>query len=160
MGEREMHGVDARRRQVLRRAGGLGVVGALLACGLVPAAHAQARGLFEADSLEAVLAALGATDFAQDGAMTILVPDVAEDGRTVPVGVRSSISGIEQIVLVVDKNPFIVAASMVFAPGVLPEVHTRVKMRESSRIHAIARAGGRFYRAHRDVRVVAGGCVA
>lgn len=150
--------MDRQRRRMLCRTGELGLLGVLLACGLVPAAQAEARGLFAADSLEAVLAALGAVELAQGGDMTILAPDVAEDGRTVPVGVRSSIPGVEQIVLVVDKNPYIVAASMVFAEGVLPEVHTRLKMRESSRIHAIARAGGRFYRAHRDVKVVAGGC--
>lgn len=158
MGHGEEYGMDGRRRRMLCRTGGLGIFGMLLACGLVPAARAEARGLFAADSLEAVLAALGAVEPARDGDMTIMAPDVAEDGRMVPVGVRSSIAGIEQIVLVVDRNPYVVAASMVFGQGVLPEVHTRLKMRESSRIHAIARAGGRFYRAHRDVKVIAGGC--
>lgn len=150
--------MDAGRRQTLRQAGGLGMWGALIACGLVPAAHARAPGLFEADSLEAVLAALGAGTPAQGGAIEISLPDVAEDGRAVPVGVSCNIPGAEQVVLVVDKNPFIVAASVRFAEGVEPGFQTRLKMRESTRIHAIVRAADGFHVAHRDVKVIAGGC--
>lgn len=150
--------MDAGRRGWLCQAGGLGVWGALFSCGLVPLAHAGERALFEADSLEAVLSALGATEHMADGMIEISVPDVAEDGRAVPFGVTSEVPGTEQVVLVVEKNPYIVAASVRFGAGVLPAVQTRLKMRESSRIYAIVRAGDGFHVAHREVKVIAGGC--
>lgn len=143
---------------MLCQAGGLGAWGALIACGLVPAAHAGERALFGADSLEAVLTALGARAYSQGGMIEIEVPDVAEDGRIVPVGVSSAVPGTEQVVLVVEKNPYIVAASMRFGEGVRPALQTRLKMRESSRIYAIVRAADGFHVAHRDVKVIAGGC--
>lgn len=139
---------------------GAGVLGALLAAGFVPPARAQAAGraLFEATSLGEVLAALGAQDVTASGEIQLSLPDVAEDGRTVPVGMASRVPGTEQMVLVIEENPFLVAASVTFAEGVLAEVQTRVKMRRSTPVHVLARAGGRFYAARREVMVTVGGC--
>lgn len=155
--------MDSQRRKILKAGGSVGVLGALVAAGMVSpelALAARNRALFEAGSIEAAFAALGAEPPAESAQIRILAPDVAENGAVVPIGVTSALPATEQIVILIEKNVNRVAASFALPPGTLPEVHTRVKMAESSRVHAVVRAGERLYRASREVRVTVGGCAA
>lgn len=155
--------MDGRRRKLLQAAGGLGVLGALAAAGMIApnvALAARSRALFEAGSIEAAFAALGAARPVETTGIRIHAPDVAENGALVPLGVTSALPGTEQIVILVEKNLNRVAASFIVPEGTLAELHTRVKMAEHSRIYAVVRAGGKLYQASREVRVIAGGCAA
>ena len=60
--------------------------------------------------------------------------------------------------MVVEKNPFPLAARFDFADGAQPYVKVNVKMGESSFIRVVAEAGGRFYTASKEVKVTIGGC--
>jgi sulfur-oxidizing protein SoxY len=60
--------------------------------------------------------------------------------------------------VVIDKNPFPLAAKFDFLDGAVPFVKVNVKMGESSNIRVIAEAGGRHYAATKEVKVTIGGC--
>jgi sulfur-oxidizing protein SoxY len=155
--------MDHQRRRLLRAGGGLGIFGLLAASGLLAPqfAHAGAdRRLFAATSLAEVLAVLGAERPAGSVDIQIGAADIAENGALVPVSVTSAIPATEQIVLMIEKNPNMVAATFTFPDGTFAEVHTRVKMAETSDIYALVRADGRLYVARKAVRVTLGGCIA
>jgi len=153
--------MDWQRRDVLKAGGGLGLAGVLVALGVISPEQALAAGnraIFEAGSLDAVFAALGTGKPPDSADIVISAPDVAENGALVSIGVASRLPATEQIVILVDRNPNVVAASFSVPPGTLPDIQTRVKMAESSPVHALVRADGKFHMARRDVRVTIGGC--
>ena len=153
--------MDRQRRDVLKAGGGLGLAGVLVALGVIsPEAvlAAGSRAIFEATSLDAVFAALGTGRPPDSADIMLTAPDVAENGAMVSIGVASRLPATERIVILVERNPSVVAASFSVPPGTLPDIQTRVKMAESSPVHALVRAGGKFHMAHRDVRVTVGGC--
>lgn len=153
--------MDSRRRDVLKAGGGLGIWSALAAAGIVTPAQAQdARNVaaFEATTLEDALRALGAGNAAESGAIRIGAPDVAEDGRAVALSVASDIPRTEQIVILIEENPYKVAASFRLSGAMAPSIQTRVKMARSTRVHVLVKADGRLFAARREVTVTVGGC--
>jgi len=148
------------RRRMLKTVGGLGAVGLLpLRVGDAGAAAAtpDLPG-FDTRSIDEVIAALGAGRPTDSAEIRITAPAVAEDGRTVSIGVASGLPGTDRIVLLVEKNPVKVVASYTLPDGTAPAIQTRVKMNETSNVYALVRAGGEFYVARREVRVIVGGC--
>lgn len=155
--------MNHQRRRALKAGGGLGIYGLLAATGLLGPDLARAdadRRLFAATSLREVLAVLGIERPDDSVDIDIGAADIAENGALVPVSVTSAIPATEQIVLAVEKNPNMVTAVFTFPEGTLPEVHTRLKMAETSDVYALVRAGGRLYAARKQVRVTLGGCIA
>ncbi|MBD5804008.1 sulfur oxidation protein SoxY [Azoarcus sp. Aa7] len=153
--------MDSRRRDVLKAGGGLGLWSVLAAAGIVAPAQAQdARNVaaFEATTLDDALRALDAGNAAESGAIRIVAPDVAEDGRAVAISVVSDIPRTEQIVILIEENPWKVAASFRLSAAMAPSIQTRVKMARSTRVHALVKADGRLFAARREVTVTVGGC--
>lgn len=149
------------RRQALKAVSAAGGWAALLAAGLVPAPAARAAvadPMFDATSLDAALKLLGAEAAADSAQIAITAPDVAEDGRAVAIGVVSRLLGTERIVILIDDNPYVVAANFVLPATTLAEVNTRVKMKQSSNVRVLVQADGRFFTARREVKVTVGGC--
>lgn len=149
--------VTAHRRRALLKYGGL--VAALIGCGFGTrsgAAGLDAR-LFEATSMEDVLRAIGSTPIASD-AIDLVLPDLSENGAIVPVSVESSLGGTRQIALLVESNPYPLAARFDIAPNTEPFVSTRLKLAQSGTVVAIVEANGRLYSKSRNTRVVLGGC--
>ena len=62
------------------------------------------------------------------------------------------------LAVVLEKNPFPLAAKFDFKEGALPYVKVNVKMAETSDVRVIATAGGRHYVATREIKVTIGGC--
>lgn len=155
--------MDGRRRTILRAGGGFGVLSALVAAGLVTprfALAARSRALFDVGSIEAAFAELGREGPIESAEIRIFAPDIAENGALVPVGVTSALAATDRIVILVEKNVNLVAASFAVPAGTLPELHTRVKMAERSKVYAVVRADGKLYQTSREVRVTVGGCAA
>lgn len=153
------------RRQTLQVAGGAGLYAALGAIGLVSsgvvsaqAADARAGAAFQAKTLPDALRAIGATEPADSRDIVIDAPDVAENGAVVPISIRSNLPGTETIALLVEKNPQPLASLYEVLPGLEPEIGNRIKMNETSDVYVVVRAGGRYYMARREVKVILGGC--
>ncbi|MOA42193.1 sulfur oxidation protein SoxY [compost metagenome] len=75
-----------------------------------------------------------------------------------PVGAVSKLPNTEQISILVTKNPNALAASFTLPAGTEPEVATRVKMGQTSDVYALVKADGKYYTAHKEIKVTLGGC--
>lgn len=147
------------RRKFLQGAvtGGAVVAGAAMLPRVVFAEWPQAA--FEAKSVDAAVEALmGGKDLTDSGEITIKAPDIAENGAVVPVQVDTSLSGIESIALIAEKNPSPLVASFKFGENAVGYVSTRIKMGQTGNVIAVVKAGGKLYQAKKEVKVTIGGC--
>ena len=107
------------------------------------------------DALKGTYGMAGATDSSD---INIKAPDIAENGAVVPVTVESSIAGAESITIMSAANNNPMAASFNLGKGTAAYVATRVKMAKTSDIVAVVKAGGKLYKAAKNVKVTIGGC--
>jgi sulfur-oxidizing protein SoxY len=153
--------MDGQRREFVKAGG---VLGLMVAAGLLTAREAQAqqaawnKAAFEAKNLDETVKALGGTSAAQSGDISINAPDIAENGAVVPVGVSSKIPNTQAVYILVEKNPNSLAAGFGIPAGTEANVATRIKMGQTSNIHAVVKADNKFYVATKEVKVTLGGC--
>lgn len=150
------------RRQTLQAAGGVGLYAALVGIGLLDPSRVSAQtfntAAFQARSLADTLKALGAGTPADSKDIVITAPDIAENGAVVPVAVRSALPRTEQIALLVEKNPSLLAGTYDILEGAEPDVSMRIKMGQSSDVIALVKADGKYYTARKEIKVTLGGC--
>lgn len=151
------------RRQALQGAGGAAVMGLAFAAGLFRPGSAWAqqgwnKAAFETKNLNDAVKAMGGASATQSGDITIVSPDIAENGAVVPFTISSKLPKTEAMALLVEKNPNIVAASFNIPGGTEPWVNTRVKMGQTSNVIALVKADGKFYYTTKEVKVTIGGC--
>jgi len=154
--------MDEARRVVLRSAGATGALAAALAAGLLRPQRALAatwnKAAFGAKNPADALKGIGAADAAESKDVVIDLPQIAENGAVVPIEVTSNVPGTTSIAVLIEKNPFPLAAKFDFMEGALPYVKLNVKVGESSLVRVVAEAGGKFYSASKEVKVTIGGC--
>jgi len=155
--------MDSGRRKVLQGTGGMAVMSLAMAAGLFKpgSAWAQAgwnKAAFEVKSLNDAVKALGGASAAESKDIVITSPDIAENGAVVPFTIASKLPKTEQLALLVEKNPNILAASFNIPDGTEPSVNTRVKMGQTSNVIALVKADGKFYYTTKEVKVTLGGC--
>lgn len=138
------------------------IVASLLAgTGLFPQyAHAAYnKAAFEAKSLADVLKALGAGAPVESKDVTIGGPDIAENGAVVPLTASTTLAGVKQILVLVEKNPAAMVARFDVSDSVEANFATRAKMGQSSDVYAVAiMADGKALFARKEVKVTLGGC--
>jgi len=151
-----------RTRREFAKAGS--VLGLMVTAGLITATEARAqaqawnKSAFDAKSLDDTVKALGGASPAQSGDITIVAPDIAENGAVVPVGVTSKIPNTQGVYILVEKNPNALAAGFTIPAGTEANVATRIKMGQTSNVHAVVKADNKFYVATKEVKVTLGGC--
>lgn len=140
-------------------------VAAMLATlGLIPGhARAQVAGYnsaaFSAKTMAEVMKSLGAGTPAASKDVTITGPDIAENGAVVPLAAAASLPGVKRLLILVEKNPAMLAAMFELSDAVEANISTRVKMGESSNVYAVAMmADGKLLFAQKEVKVTLGGC--
>ena len=136
------------------------VAGLLVGTGLFPqmalAFNAKA---FEAKNLADALKAIGAGAPMESKDVAITAPDIAENGAVVPIGASTNLSGVKQILILVEKNPSALIALFNVTDSVEPSFSTRAKMGQSSDVYAVAiMADGQALFAKKEVKVTLGGC--
>ena len=153
--------MNNQRRETLKAGGGLGVLGLLAAAGLIKPELAEAawnKSAFDAKTLDTAMSAMGAGKPAESADVQITAPDIAENGAVVPFGVVSNLPNTEQISIMIEKNPNMLAATFDIPAGTLPDVQTRVKMGQTSDVYAVVKADGKYYMAKKEIKVTLGGC--
>ena len=136
----------------------------LASIGLLPSlAHAQAgaynSAAFEAKNMADLVKALGASAPVESKDVTVTGPDIAENGAVVPVGASTTLPGVKRLLLLVEKNPSMLAAMFDVTDAIEANVSTRVKMGQSSNVYAVALMGdGKMLFALKEVKVTLGGC--
>ena len=139
------------------------VVALMAAAGLLPdtAMAAWNSAAFEARSVADALKALGRGAPVASAEVTLTAPDIAENGANVSISMSTRLPGVQQMALLVEKNPNILVAVFDLADGMEPDIGTRVKMAESSNVLAVViLKDGRVLFSQRDVKVTLGGCAA
>ena len=153
---------NMKRRLFLKASLATGVVGMAASAGLlgprtVLAVWNEAAFGSEtvADALKAGMGSDGLTDSAE---VKLDIPKNPENGAVVPVAVTTTLTGVESIALLVDKN--VKPLCGIFYPGkrMKPAMSIRVKVGESANIIAVMKSGGKLYSAKQAVTVTVGGC--
>lgn len=136
------------------------VAGLLVSAGLFPQyAFASSKAAFEAKTLAEVLKALGAGAPVESKEVIIGGPDIAENGAVVPLTGSTSLAGVKQILILVEKNPFPLVALFNVSDSVEANFATRAKMGQSSDVYAVAvMTDGRALFAKKETKVTLGGC--
>jgi len=140
------------------------VAAMLAAIGMLPGlAHAQAAtynsAAFEAKNMADLVKALGAGAPVESRDVSVTGPDIAENGAVVPVGAASTLPGVKRLLMLVEKNPSMLAAMFDITDSIEANVSTRVKMGQSSNVYAVAMmADGKMLFAQKEIKVTLGGC--
>ena len=147
------------RREMLTKSAQ--VAGLLATAGLLPAPAQAAwtQAAFEAKTLADAVKALGGGAPAESKDVTITGPDIAENGAVVPVGCACALPGVKRLLLLVEKNPSVLAAAFDVSDAVDANFSTRVKMGQSSNVMAVAiTADNKLLYAQKEIKVTLGGC--
>lgn len=137
------------------------VAGLLASTGLFPQyAHAAFnKSAFDAKTLADAYKALGVAAPAASTAVNIQAPDIAENGAVVPVGASTTLPGVKQLLILVEKNPTVLIAAFNMTDAVDANIATRAKMGQSSDVYAVAVMNdGKVLFAKKEVKVTLGGC--
>jgi sulfur-oxidizing protein SoxY len=101
----------------------------------------------------------------QQGRVKLDLPEIAENGNTVPltVSVESPMtaqSHVTEVLIVGDGNPQGGIATFHFSPASgLAEANTRIRLAQTQTITAVAKMNdGSFFTASKPVKVTIGGC--
>jgi sulfur-oxidizing protein SoxY len=146
------------RRETLKQSA---VVAGLLASAGFPqfAQAAFNKTAFDAKTVQDAVKAAGGGAVAESKDVTITGPDIAENGAVVPLGVSTSLSGVKQLLILVEKNPSTLVALFHVSDVVDANFSTRAKMGQSSDVYAVAiMADGKALYAKKEVKVTLGGC--
>ncbi len=150
------------RRNVLRAGAGASLFAVLAAAGMLRPDAALAadwnQKAFEAKNLKDALDALGAGNPINSNDIVMTAPEIAENGAVVPVGAVSKIPGTESIAILIAKNPTALAASFDIPSGTEAAVSTRVKLAQTTDVHVLVKAQGKYYMTKKEVKVTIGGC--
>ena len=153
--------MNLQRRDMLRIST---VLGLAVSAGLLCAGEAAAAtegwnaAAFDTKNLNDTVKALGGGSAMVSREIAINAPDIAENGAVVPVSVTTTLPNVQQIAILVEKNPNALSANFTIPAGTDPFVSTRVKMAQTSNIHVLAKADGKWLVASKEIKVTLGGC--
>jgi sulfur-oxidizing protein SoxY len=146
------------RRETLKQSAV--VAGLLATAGFPQFAHAAFnKAAFDAKSVQEAAKAAGAASLAESKDVTITGPDIAENGAVVPLGASTTLAGVKQLLVLVEKNPAALVAMFHMSDSIEANFATRAKMGQSSDVYAVAiMADGKAFFAKKEVKVTLGGC--
>ena len=145
------------RRDTLKQ--GAVLAGLLTAAGYPQYALAFNKNAFEAKTVQEAIRAAGGGAMSESKDVTLTSPDIAENGAVVPLGVSTSLSGVKELLILVEKNPNALVALFKVSDSIDANFMTRAKMGQSSDVFAVAIMNdGRALFSKKEVKVTLGGC--
>jgi sulfur-oxidizing protein SoxY len=149
------------RRAVMQQSSAVALM--LAGLGMLPrgaaAQSAWNKAAFDAHTMDEAMKALGAAKPVASKGVTLQAPDLAENGAMVDVTIATTLPGTRQLLLLVEKNPNILAAVFDLTDAVDPNIAMRIKMAQTSNVVVVAVMNdGRVLYAQKEVKVTTGGC--
>jgi sulfur-oxidizing protein SoxY len=147
------------RRETMRRSAA--VTALLAASGLFPqAASAWNQAAFGGKTVPEAIKAFGAAAAPVESKDVVITgPDIAENGAVVPLGVSTTLAGVKQLLILVEKNPSPLVAMFNVSDLVETNFLTRAKMGQSSDVYAVAIThDGKALFSKKEIKVTLGGC--
>jgi sulfur-oxidizing protein SoxY len=118
-----------------------------------------------ANDYEAEIAAFTGGAEPEMGRVALDVPEIAENGNTVPMGVTvespmTADDYVEEVLVLASENPNAGVATFHFSPkSGRAEASTRIRLASTQEVVAVAKmSDGSFYMDRKQVRVTIGGC--
>jgi sulfur-oxidizing protein SoxY len=97
-----------------------------------------------------------------EGRMKLDLPELAENGNTVPLSVAVDAPAgvqVQEILVVAPANPNARVLRFRFSPASVPEAATRIRLAETQDVIAVAKLDdGTFLSVSRQIKVTIGGC--
>ena len=150
------------RRKILQGSGGAAVMALAASSGVFKSGDVYAeewnKAAFDTKSLQDTVKAFGGAAATESKDISIISPDIAENGAVVPVSVSSKLGKTESISILVEKNPNALSATFDIPGGTEAFVSTRVKMGQTSNVYALVKADGKYFFASKEIKVTLGGC--
>lgn len=154
--------MNMKRRVFLKGTMASGAVAVAVGAGLLSPRQVLAawpKSAFEAKDVSGAMNGLFGSDLAPASKdIEVDAPDIAENGAVVPVKVKTSLSNVESISIISEKNPTPLVAKFNMTDKTEGHISTRIKMGQSSNVIAVVKAGGKLYSARKEVKVTIGGC--
>jgi sulfur-oxidizing protein SoxY len=117
------------------------------------------KSAFQAKSVADAIKALSGSDNAANSTdIAIEAPDIAENGAVVSVTIKSKLPKTEQISVLVPENTTPLCASYLMTEDTDSFITGRIKMRKTSDVVAVVKAGGKLLTTKKPVKVTLGGC--
>ncbi len=114
---------------------------------------------FMSETMAAAIAAkYGNLPIEDSAAIQIKSPEIAENGAYVPVSVATTIAGASNITIFSEANFAPLVASFDILPRMRPDVSLRLRMAKTANLVVLVQAGGKLYKAVKEVKVTIGGC--
>ncbi|MBO0750797.1 MAG: thiosulfate oxidation carrier protein SoxY [Bradyrhizobiaceae bacterium] len=147
---------EVNRRQALRQGAGA------LAGGLAAAAGLSAGSAAAANDYQDQIRAFTGGRTPVQGAIRLELPELAENGNTVPLAVAVDPPGgtrVQEILVLAPANPNARVIRFRFSSASVPEASTRIRLAETQDVIAVAKLDdGTFLSASRQIKVTIGGC--
>ncbi|MEK9625610.1 MAG: thiosulfate oxidation carrier protein SoxY [Gammaproteobacteria bacterium] len=110
----------------------------------------------EADALNAFF---GTSEVMESDQVMLKAPLQAENGAVVPIKVMTTLSDVESIAVIVEKNPAPFTTGLeVMGGGAGAMYSARIKMGQTSPVKCYVKAGGKVYMTAQEIKVTVGGC--
>ena len=150
------------RRTFLKAGMATGTIAVAAGAGLLTPGSVLAawpKSAFETKKMdEAIKIINGSATTTNSKDITVEAPDIAENGAVVSVTVKTNLANVEKITILVPENVNPLAASYELGAQTDGFVTGRIKMRKTSDVVAIVKAGGKLMTAKKPVKVTLGGC--
>lgn len=150
------------RRTFLKAGMATGTVAVAVGAGLLTPASVLAawpKSAFETKKMDEAIKILnGSAATVNSKDITVDAPDIAENGAVVSVTVKTKLANVEQITILVPENNSPLASSYILGKQTDGFITGRIKMRKTSDVIAVVKAGGKLMTARKPVKVTLGGC--
>jgi sulfur-oxidizing protein SoxY len=97
-----------------------------------------------------------------EGGVRLELPELAENGNTVPLAVAVDApdgAHVQEVLVLAPANPNARVIRFRFSPSSVPEASTRIRLAETQDVIAVAKLDdGTFLTASRQIKVTIGGC--
>jgi len=135
------------------------IFGLMASVGLISPAQAAEwnKSAFDGKNIDEVFKVLNTGTLEKSSAITFNTPDIAENGAVVPISISSSLK-VEQMAILVDKNPNTLAALFFIPSGTDAFVTSRIKMAQTSNVYALVKSEGKWFMVVKEIKVTLGGC--
>ena len=150
------------RRTFLQATMAAGTVAVAVGAGLLSPRTVLAawpKDAFSAASVaDAIKALVGDSNTVDSNDVVVEAPDIAENGAVVSVTIKCKAPNTEQISVLVPENANPLCSSYITTAAVDEFITGRIKMRKTSDVIAVVKAGGKLLTAKKPVKVTLGGC--
>ena len=150
------------RRAFLKASVALGAYSFATATGLIAPATTQADWIADffapATLDETVQKTFNTANINNTDKIELKLPSIAENGAVVPITITSTLELVEQMFILVEKNPVPLAAMFNLSPEVEAFISARLKIAETCDVIVVAKAVGQLYKTQQTVKVTIGGC--